>query len=80
VTDERVVSPEELEAERVSDTALRPRRLDDFIGQAAIKDQVRILVEAARQRGDARHGGGTGDEAGAIDHVCDSPAYLSRLR
>jgi holliday junction DNA helicase RuvB len=53
VTDERVVSPEELEAERVSDTALRPRRLDDFIGQAAIKDQVRILVEAARQRGDA---------------------------
>jgi len=53
VTDERVVSPEELEAERVADTALRPRRLDDFIGQAAIKDQVRILVEAARQRGDA---------------------------
>jgi holliday junction DNA helicase RuvB len=53
VTDERVVSPEELEAERVSDSALRPRRLDDFIGQAAIKDQVRILVEAARQRGDA---------------------------
>ena len=53
MTDERVVSPEELEAERVSDTALRPRRLDDFIGQAAIKDQVRILVEAARQRGDA---------------------------
>jgi holliday junction DNA helicase RuvB len=53
VTEERVVSPEELEAERVSDTALRPRRLDDFIGQAAIKDQVRILVEAARQRGDA---------------------------
>jgi holliday junction DNA helicase RuvB len=53
VTDERVVSPEELEAERVSDTALRPRRLDDFIGQGAIKDQVRILVEAARQRGDA---------------------------
>jgi Holliday junction DNA helicase RuvB len=48
-----VVSPDELEAERVSDTALRPRHLDDFIGQAAIKDQVRILVEAARQRGDA---------------------------
>jgi Holliday junction DNA helicase RuvB len=53
VTEERVVSPEELEAERVSDTALRPRRLDDFVGQATIKDQVRILVEAARHRGDA---------------------------
>jgi holliday junction DNA helicase RuvB len=53
VTDERVVSPDELEAERVADTALRPRTLDDFVGQAAIKNQVRILVEAARQRGDA---------------------------
>ena len=53
MTDERVVSPEELEAERVADTALRPRTLDDFVGQAAIKNQVRILVEAARQRGDA---------------------------
>jgi Holliday junction DNA helicase RuvB len=53
VTDERIVSPEELEAERVADTALRPRTLDDFVGQAAIKNQVRILVEAARHRGDA---------------------------
>ncbi|MGA7987788.1 MAG: Holliday junction branch migration DNA helicase RuvB [Candidatus Dormiibacterota bacterium] len=53
MTDERLVSPEELDAERVSDTALRPRHLDDFVGQAPIKDQVRILVEAARHRGDA---------------------------
>ena len=53
MSDERVVSPEELEAERVADTALRPRSLDDFVGQVAIKNQVRILVEAARQRGDA---------------------------
>ena len=53
MTDERVVSPDELEAERVADTALRPRTLEDFVGQAAIKNQVRILVEAARQRGDA---------------------------
>ena len=53
MTEERVVSPEEFEAERVSDTALRPRRLDDFVGQATIKDQVRILVEAATHRGDA---------------------------
>ena len=53
MTDERVVSPDELEAERVADTALRPRTLDDFVGQSAIKNQIRILVEAARQRGDA---------------------------
>ena len=40
MSDERMVSPEELEAERVADTALRPRTLDDFVGQAAIKNQV----------------------------------------
>ena len=51
--DERLVSPQELDAERAADTALRPRRLDDFVGQTAIKDQVRILVEAARHRGEA---------------------------
>jgi len=51
--DERLVSPEEFDAERAADTALRPRRLDDFVGQTAIKDQVRILVEAARHRGEA---------------------------
>ena len=53
MSEERLVSPEEIEAERVSDTALRPRHLDDFVGQATIKDQVRILVEAAKHRGDA---------------------------
>ena len=51
--DERLVSPEEFDAERAADTALRPRRLDDFVGQTAIKDQVRILVEAARHRAEA---------------------------
>jgi holliday junction DNA helicase RuvB len=53
MTEERLISPEEFEAERVSDTALRPRHLGDFVGQATIKDQIRILVEAARHRGDA---------------------------
>jgi len=50
--------PEELEAERVADTALRPRSLDDFVGQDAIKNQVRILGR--------RHWPSAGD---ALDHV-----------
>src|SRR5205807_3299032 len=36
----------------VSDIALRPRRLDEFTGQRGVKEQVRIMVEAARQRGE----------------------------
>ena len=46
----RTVSPQETEEERASDAALRPQRLADFVGQSAVQEQVRILVEAARQR------------------------------
>ena len=35
------------------ETSLRPRRLDDYIGQEKIKDQMRIYIEAAKSRGDA---------------------------
>lgn len=46
----RAVSPQETEEERASDVALRPQRLDEFVGQRGAQEQVRILVEAARQR------------------------------
>jgi Holliday junction DNA helicase RuvB len=36
--------------EVVLDRAVRPLRLDEFIGQAAVKDKLRIFVGAARQR------------------------------
>ncbi|MBB4154791.1 Holliday junction DNA helicase RuvB [Sphingomonas jinjuensis] len=35
------------------DAALRPKRLDDFVGQQAARDNLRVFIEAARQRGDA---------------------------
>ena len=35
------------------DHALRPRSLDEMIGQERLRDQMHILVEAARQRDDA---------------------------
>ncbi|MBV8196408.1 MAG: Holliday junction branch migration DNA helicase RuvB, partial [Candidatus Dormibacteraeota bacterium] len=50
---ERTVSPHEIEEEQASDVALRPQRLDEFVGQRAVHEQVRILVDAARQRGEA---------------------------
>jgi Holliday junction DNA helicase RuvB len=33
------------------DLTLRPRRLDDFIGQAKVKERLRISIEAARTQG-----------------------------
>jgi holliday junction DNA helicase RuvB len=35
------------------DAALRPKSLDEFVGQKAARENLRIFVEAARQRGDA---------------------------
>lgn len=33
--------------------SLRPQRLDDYIGQTKVKENLKIYIEAARQRGDA---------------------------
>lgn len=41
-----------IEEERM-ETSLRPKRLDDYIGQEKIKEQMRIYIEAAKSRGDA---------------------------
>src|SRR3546814_4852574 len=35
------------------DAALRPKGLDEFVGQAAARDNLRVFIEAARRRGDA---------------------------
>ena len=35
------------------DRSLRPRRLSDFVGQAAVKEQLAVFIEAARGRGEA---------------------------
>jgi Holliday junction DNA helicase RuvB len=44
-----VLHPEEEESER----SLRPRKLDEFVGQERVKEQLSISLEAARARGDA---------------------------
>jgi holliday junction DNA helicase RuvB len=43
------VRPDEDEVER----SLRPRSLDDFVGQERVKEQLSIVLEAARTRGEA---------------------------
>ena len=40
-------------AEARLDRSLRPARLDEFIGQGAVKEQMAIFIEAARRRGEA---------------------------
>src|SRR5437764_14498351 len=35
------------------DRSLRPRRLEDFVGQEALKDQLAVSIAAAANRGEA---------------------------
>jgi len=50
VTIERVGSAEALEDELALEATVRPRRLDEFAGQERIKENLAILIDAARQR------------------------------
>src|SRR5439155_23679197 len=49
VTETRIQTPEVLPEDDV-ERSLRPRRLDDFIGQEPIKDQLQVALEAAAAR------------------------------
>jgi Holliday junction DNA helicase RuvB len=41
------------EVELAEEAGIRPRRLDDFVGQEELKEHLRIMLEAARRRGQA---------------------------
>jgi len=45
-----ITTPEVLPDERVTDAALRPSRLAEFVGQAKVKDSLQIAIDAAKQR------------------------------
>jgi Holliday junction DNA helicase RuvB len=49
----RPVDPDALtEEDREFDIALRPRSLDEFVGQERVKEQLRLLVDGAVKRGE----------------------------
>ena len=47
-----VTTPEALPEETGADAALRPSRLDEFIGQAQVKASLQIAIDAAKRRGE----------------------------
>ena len=52
MSDERLLTPSRVD-EDAQDEGLRPRRLDDYIGQDRIREQLQVAITAARQRGEA---------------------------
>src|SRR5476651_2066807 len=50
----RIHAPHELPDDELElDRSLRPRRLEDFVGQEAVKDQLTVSIAAACSRGEA---------------------------
>jgi Holliday junction DNA helicase RuvB len=51
--DERVVTAGRVDDDLQYETGLRPRTLDEYIGQDRLRENLHVAITAARQRGDA---------------------------
>ncbi|MGN0354971.1 MAG: Holliday junction branch migration DNA helicase RuvB [Muricoprocola sp.] len=49
----RIIETEVMPEDAKIETSLRPQRLDEYIGQEKAKKNLRIYIEAAKQRGDS---------------------------
>ena len=49
----RIVAPEMEEMDRENELSLRPRTLDEYIGQTKAKENMAVYIEAAKRRGEA---------------------------
>ena len=54
---DRVITPLDSPEDKMIDASLRPKTLDEYVGQQAMREKLEIFLEAARRRG------------GALDHV-----------
>ena len=52
MTDPRILTAARVEDD-AQDEGLRPKRLDDYIGQDRIREQLHVAIEATKQRGEA---------------------------
>src|SRR6185503_16565490 len=52
MSDERVVTPARVDEDAQDETGLRPRRLDEYIGQDRIRENLQVAIAAAKHRGE----------------------------
>ncbi|MEM9332450.1 MAG: Holliday junction branch migration DNA helicase RuvB [Pseudomonadota bacterium] len=51
MNEERLITPEQRSED--TDAAMRPQLLDDFVGQAQARSNLKVFIEAAKKRGEA---------------------------
>ena len=47
---ERIIQPKRMEEDLPAENSLRPRRLEEYIGQDRVKENLTVFIEAAKQR------------------------------
>jgi Holliday junction DNA helicase RuvB len=53
MTDDRIVTAARVDEDAQYEAGLRPRVLDDYIGQERVRENLKVSIAAARQRGEA---------------------------
>src|SRR6476659_9317460 len=53
MTEPRVISPTISREDSALEATIRPKKLDEYLGQATVREQLSIYIEAARRRGEA---------------------------
>lgn len=50
---ERMIDANADDNERIIESSIRPQKLNDYVGQASVREQMHIFIEAAKKRNDA---------------------------
>lgn len=53
MTSERIIGSTVTREDEAVEASIRPKRLDDYLGQQPVREQLSIYIEAAKARGDA---------------------------
>jgi len=48
--EDRIISSDQLSTDEIPDYAFRPNRIEDFVGQKKLKDNLKIYIKAAKKR------------------------------
>src|SRR6478736_6257587 len=53
MNDPRVITAASTREDEAIEASIRPKKLDEYLGQATVREQLSIYIEAARRRGEA---------------------------
>ncbi|WP_222565191.1 Holliday junction branch migration DNA helicase RuvB [Novilysobacter antarcticus] len=53
MNEDRIIAPDATSEDDALETSIRPRRLDEYLGQVPVREQMKIYIEAAKGRGEA---------------------------